>query len=163
MTSLAIITSVLALIGSALIAGVFFAFSNFIMAALGRLESGHGMAAMQSINVVVLNPLFLGIFAGTAIVSLLAAGLAILVAGLVPALWSIGGALLYCLGTFVLTGIGNVPLNNKLEATSVSEDGAPALWGHYLDRWTRLNTIRTAAATAAAFAFLFGLDSISGA
>ncbi len=161
MTSLAIVMAVLALLGSALVAGVFFAFSNFIMGALERLESAHGMEAMQSINVVVLNPVFLGLFAGTAIVSLLAAGLAMVAWGIGPALWFGAGALLYCLGTFVLTGVGNVPLNNQLAAAATADPEAAGLWQHYLQRWTRLNTIRTVAATAAAAAFVIGLLAAS--
>ncbi len=43
-------------LGSALVAGVFFAFSTFVMKALGRLQPEQGIAAMQSINVTVLNP-----------------------------------------------------------------------------------------------------------
>ena len=155
MNSLALLTGIIALLGSALIAGVFFAFSNFIMGALGRLDAGTGMAAMQSINVVVLNPVFLGIFSGTAVVSIVAAGLAAAAWGLGPALWFVLGALLYCLGTFFLTGIGNVPLNNQLAAASDPESGH--LWQRYQHRWTRLNTIRTIAAVAAAAAFVTGI------
>jgi uncharacterized membrane protein len=49
---------VIALLGSALIGGIFFAFSSFVMKALARVPSPEGIAAMQSINVVVLNPSF---------------------------------------------------------------------------------------------------------
>ncbi|WP_010496926.1 hypothetical protein [Paenibacillus elgii] len=45
-------------LGSGLIAGLFFAFSTFVMSALARLPAEQGIAAMQSINVTVLNPLF---------------------------------------------------------------------------------------------------------
>jgi hypothetical protein len=48
----------LAALGSALIGGLFFAFSAFVMRALGRLPPAGGIAAMQSINVAVLNPVF---------------------------------------------------------------------------------------------------------
>jgi uncharacterized membrane protein len=58
-------------IGCGLIAGVFFAFSTFVMQALRRLPGAEGMPAMQSINVVVLNPIFLGVFLGTAVTCLL--------------------------------------------------------------------------------------------
>ena len=161
MNSLALLTGIIALLGSALIAGVFFAFSNFIMGALGRLDAGTGMAAMQSINVVVLNPVFLGIFSGTAVVSIVSAGLAAAAWGLGPALWFVLGALLYCLGTFFLTGIGNVPLNNQLGAASDPESGH--LGQRYQHRWTRLNTIRTIAAVAAAAAFVTGILTVGAA
>jgi len=48
--------TLLSALGSGLIAGAFFAFSTFVMGALGRLPAAHGIAAMQSINVVVINP-----------------------------------------------------------------------------------------------------------
>ncbi len=41
------------LLGSALVGGVFFAFSSFVMKALARVPSPEGIAAMQSINVVI--------------------------------------------------------------------------------------------------------------
>jgi uncharacterized membrane protein len=61
-----------AALGCGLIAGVFFAFSSFVMRALARLPASGGIAAMQSINVAVLNPVFLGTFAGTALACVLA-------------------------------------------------------------------------------------------
>jgi uncharacterized membrane protein len=62
-------------LGAGLVAGVFFAFSSFVMKALAQLPAEQGVAAMQRINVVVLNPAFLGVFVGTAaIAGLCAAG-----------------------------------------------------------------------------------------
>ncbi|MET0378686.1 MAG: hypothetical protein ABW049_06795, partial [Spongiibacteraceae bacterium] len=56
---------VIAALGCALVGGVFFAFSTFVMKALAQLPTVHSITAMQRINVVVLNPLFLGAFIGT--------------------------------------------------------------------------------------------------
>jgi len=53
-------------IGCGLMGGVFFAFSVFVMKALTRLPPQAGIAAMQAINVTVLNPLFFIAFLGTA-------------------------------------------------------------------------------------------------
>jgi uncharacterized membrane protein len=50
------------MLGAALVAGIFFAFSTFVMTALGRLPPEQGIAAMQSINVTVLNPWFFAVF-----------------------------------------------------------------------------------------------------
>lgn len=149
--------AIVALIGSALVAGVFFAFSSFVMGALARLPAAQGVAAMQSINVVVLNRSFLGLFVGTAVVSLLVAGLAALRWGSPSAPWYVAGALAYLAGTFVVTGVGNVPLNDRLAVVPADEGEAVSLWEHYLERWTRLNTLRTVAAAAAALMWLFGL------
>src|SRR5688500_9730511 len=55
-----------AALGSGVIGGVFYAFSTFVMRALRRRPAGEAVAAMQAINVAVINPLFLGVFLGTA-------------------------------------------------------------------------------------------------
>src|SRR5689334_2982248 len=52
-------------LGAGVIGGVFFAFSSFVMGALARLPAAQGVAAMQSINIVVINPLFLSVMFGT--------------------------------------------------------------------------------------------------
>ena len=58
--------TVVAAIGSALVGGVWFTFSGFVMPALARLPAAEGVAAMQSINVkAVTPPLMLAMF-GTA-------------------------------------------------------------------------------------------------
>ena len=148
---------VLALLGSALIGGVFFAFSSFIMKALARVPSSEGIAVMQSINVVVVNPSFIGAFMGTALLSI-AVIVLVLMNGIHPAtMFFIGGAVLYFVGTFLVTLLGNVPLNNQLAAASVTDPDAAALWMHYLDRWTMWNHVRTAAAIVASLLFTLGL------
>ena len=46
-------------LGCGVIAGVFFAFSTFVMCALARLPAAQGIAAMQSINVLAMTPPFM--------------------------------------------------------------------------------------------------------
>lgn len=157
MNLVTIIAIVLALLGSALIGGIFFAFSSFVMNALARVPSAKGIAAMQSINEMVLNPSFLGAFMGTAAISLLVAVLAVKWWETPSAPWLVAGALLYLVGTFFLTGLGNVPLNNQLAAVQASDPTAIKVWEHYLDRWTLLNSVRTVAAMCAALMFAIGL------
>ena len=149
--------SVLILLGSALIGGVFFIFSNTIMKSLAQRPAPEGMAVMQAINVVIINPGFLGAFMGTAAASLLLIVVAFLgETGLSKAL-VITSALAYFVGTFLVTIAGNVPLNNALaRADSDSPDGQ-AVWADYLQRWTRLNTLRTVFALIAASFLLAAL------
>lgn len=59
--------TVLSALGCGLMAGVFFAFSTFVMKALGALPPAQGIAAMQSINVAVINRWFMAAFFGTAL------------------------------------------------------------------------------------------------
>jgi uncharacterized membrane protein len=63
---LAALTAVTAL-GCGLNAGVFFAFSSFVMKALARLQPAQGIAAMQSINLMAVTPVFMAALFGTAV------------------------------------------------------------------------------------------------
>ena len=146
-----------ALLGSALVGGIFFAFSSFVMKALTRLPSEEGVAAMQAINVVVLNPSFLGVFVGTAVLCLGAAVVAITGWGRPSAPYLLGGAIFYLVGTFLVTALGNVPLNDELATVSAAEPGAHDVWERYVGRWTAWNHVRTAAAMVAALLYALGL------
>lgn len=66
MTNLIYLLTFVAALGSGLVAGIFFAFSNFVMKALARVPPAQGISAMRSINVVVLNRWFFAVFFGTA-------------------------------------------------------------------------------------------------
>ena len=147
----------MALLGSALVGGIFFGFSSFIMKALAGVPSAQGIGAMQSINIVVINPSFLGAFFGTAVLSLVVGGLALPSWGSPSASYFLGGALFYLVGTILVTMLGNVPLNNQLAAVSTTDPAARDVWEHYLDRWTMWNHVRTAAAMVAALLHTLGL------
>ena len=151
------VVGTIALLGSALIGGIFVTFSSFVMKALERMPPAEGIGAMQSINVVVLNFSFLGVFIGTTVVSLGAGGLALVAWDRPFAPLFLGGALCYVVGTFLVTGLGNVPLNNELAAVSATDTGAIDVWERFLSRWTAWNHVRTGAAMAAALLYLMGL------
>jgi len=144
-------------LGCGLIAGVFFAFSSFVMPALARLPPAQGIAAMQSINVVVLNRWFLAVFVGTG-----GACAILAVASLVG--WSEPGSKMrilasasYLLGTIVVTGARNIPLNDALMQVSPTAASAPEWWLRYVSDWTKWNTVRTLAALGAATLFTLAL------
>ncbi len=146
-----------------MVGGIFFTFSSFVMKALARVPSAEGIAAMQSINVVVINPSFLGAFLGTAVLSLAAGGLALAGWGRPSASFFLVGAILYLVGTFLVTMVCNVPLNDQLAAVSATDPGALEVWELYLVRWTMWNHLRTAAAMVAALLFCLGLMQDRGA
>src|SRR5216110_1931686 len=104
--------TLLATLGSGLIAGVFFIFSVSIMRALERVPGG--MAAMQSMNVVVPNPIFLGVFLGTGSVCLALAIISVVRWEQTGAMWILAAALLYLIGSIGITIVFNVPMNNAL-------------------------------------------------
>src|SRR5690606_13627253 len=130
-----------------------FAFSNFVMRALARLPGTHGMAAMQSINVTVLNPLFFLVFFGTGALAVLAVVAGWGTRGEAPSLMAVTGAVLYLGGCIGVTIACNVPLNERLARVPADDADAHTLWPHYVTRWTRWNHVRTVACLAAAVLF----------
>jgi uncharacterized membrane protein len=152
--SLVEIAAMATALGAALTAGIFFAFSTFVMSALGQIKPSEGVAAMQSINVAVLNPWFFTVFFGTA-----AACLGLAVVGVLR--WNepgaphlLAGGALYLFGCILVTVARNVPLNERLAAVEPDAAETEELWTHYLSAWTRWNHLRTAASLAAS-ALLF--------
>ena len=131
-----------AALGCALVAGIFFAFSNFVMKALFRIPAQSGIAAMQAINVAVLNPLFFALFFGTAALC------ALLLFLRWESPFALIGAGLYLVGTIGVTMAFNVPRNNAL--ARVDAAGSVALWRLYVQEWTWWNHVRTLAASVAA-------------
>jgi uncharacterized membrane protein len=86
-----------AALGCGLMAGIFFAFSNFVMRAFAKIAPAQGIAAMQAVNITVLNPLFLLAFMGTAALCVGDIALA-LVYGSGNTVYLIAGGALYLLG-----------------------------------------------------------------
>lgn len=149
--------TLLAAVGCGLMAGLFFAFSNFVMKALVRLPSEQGMAAMQLINVTVINPVFLLIFLGTAVLSVILGIYALTHWGAAGSPWLLVGGACYLLGGFGVTMAFNVPLNNLLARTSSSDSTSAEVWSSYVARWLRWNHVRAAMSVAATAALVYGL------
>ena len=137
-------------LGCGLIAGVFFAFSTFVMPALARLPAPQGVAAMQSINIAVITPSFMAAFVGTAAACALLAAWSLFTWSRPGAGYLLAGSLLYLFGTFLVTGAFNVPRNDALATVDAASSDAALLWASYLSVWTAWNHVRTAAALAAA-------------
>jgi uncharacterized membrane protein len=117
--------TLVAALGCGLMAGVFFAFLVFVMNALACLLSAQGIAAMQSINVAAINPLFMAAFLGTAVAGALLAVSSLLRWHSPGASYLLAGSLLYLVGTFLVTVMFNVPRNESLAAVDpASADGA---------------------------------------
>jgi uncharacterized membrane protein len=156
------VSTFLAALGTALMAGNFFAFSAAVLTALGRLKPEAGIAAMRAITAALLSPLFLAVFFGTAILAAIAGLAAPFIWSEPGAGWLLAGSLLYLNGPFGVTLLRNVPLNNKLAAAK-PEGSAAQLWKEeYLPAWTLWNHVRTAGALAAAACFTMALVRLSG-
>ena len=140
----------ISVLGCGLVGGVFFAFSSFVMGALARLPTAQGIAAMQSINVVVINPVFLGVFLGMG-----ATCSALMVTGLRSAfgpreLWIIAAGILYLAGSVLVTMLCNVPRNDTLAVLDPRAAEAASAWARYVSEWTLWNHVRAAASIGAA-------------
>ncbi len=149
--------TILTALGCGLNAGLFFIFSNTVMGALGQLPAPQGIAAMQAINRVILNPPFFVVFLGTAVTSLL---LAISLLWRWPqqgAVYLFAGSLLYLLGDILVTILFNVPMNDALDGVQVESVQATDLWTTYLTRWTAWNHVRTITALGATVMFILAL------
>jgi uncharacterized membrane protein len=112
---------------------------------------------MQSINVAVINPWFLGVFLGTAVICGLLAVCSLLRWQEPRGAYLLAGSVLYLVGTLLVTMVFNVPRNDALAAVDPASVEGARLWVDYLTRWTRWNHVRTAAAQAAAVAFTMAL------
>ncbi len=146
-----------AAIGCGLIAGVFFAFSTFVMPALARLQPPQGIAAMQSINITAINPLFMIALFGTALACLFLAVSVLFKWQQSGAVYLLVGSLLYLVGTIGVTIACNVPLNDALAIVKPESPEGANLWARYLTDWTFWNHVRTLAALVAAVLFAIAL------
>jgi uncharacterized membrane protein len=136
-------------VASGLVGGVFFAFSNFVMKALGRLRPSDGIAAMQSINITVINPLFMTALFGTGLASLVLIGWGFADLDEPYAGWLIAAGAIYFIGEVATTMGYNVPRNNALARVDPESEEGARVWSTYLVEWTRANHIRTVAGLAA--------------
>jgi uncharacterized membrane protein len=144
----------LSAIGCGLLAGLYFAFSTFIMTALGRIGQASGIAAMNAINVTIVQSLFMPIFLGTTVTSAALAVIALFRWSEAGAIAMMVGGVLYVLGMFIVTMIFNVPLNNALAAADPASHEAASLWARYLTDWTWWNHVRTISSTVACALFV---------
>lgn len=131
-----------AAIGSGLMAGVYFAFSTFIMRAFNTLQPSQAINAMNAINKIILRSIFMPLFFGTTVISLLFIILAIINWNETDAVEMLCAGLVYFIGMFLCTVAFNVPLNNSLSLIPVAE-GKQQDWLRYTATWTRWNHIRT--------------------
>ena len=143
-------------VGAGLVAGVYFAFSSFVMRGLRDLPQPVGMAAMQSINRAAPNPA-LGM-------ALVVTGAGCVALGIVAATrwsdpaapWAIAGAVLYLVSLGLTFGY-HIPRNDALGLLDPTSAGAATQWSDYLAGWVPWNHVRTVTALAGAVAMTVSL------
>ena len=136
----------LAILFTGLMAGIFFTWSNAVKPGIGKLSDLEYLKALQSMNRVILNNTFKIIFGG-----------AIITTALWPAFyfnlypnnvfWIFVLILfIYWIGAFGVTVLGNIPLNELLDKTSldsISLEEGKTLRTNIELKWNNLNLIRS--------------------
>jgi uncharacterized membrane protein len=139
-TFVLIITAVL----TALIGGLFYAYSCSVVLGLGKLSDAEYLKAMQNINREILNPVFFLSFMGTAILLPLSA---FLFRGHQSVfIFLLLATLAYLIGVFGVTAVGNVPMNDALDKFDISNSTIleiKQMRANFESRWNFLNNIRT--------------------
>lgn len=138
-TLVLLITAVL----TALIGGLFYAYSCSVVLGLGKLSDAEYLKAMQNINREILNPVFFMSFMGTAILLPVSA---FLFRGQPPFIFLVLASLAYLIGVFGVTVAGNVPMNDALDKFDISDAAEGAIRQMregFENRWNFLNNIRT--------------------
>ncbi|MEU6732987.1 anthrone oxygenase family protein [Streptomyces physcomitrii] len=149
--------TVLAALACGLVAGVFTAFSAFVMRGLAALPPNRGLAAMQSINVAAVRPAFMALFLGAAVLSAVVAVFTLVKWPEEAAVELLLGAALYLAGSFGVTMAANVPRNTALAELDPEAPESEEPWRAYVGEWTAWNHIRAGAALAATACFLLAL------
>ena len=144
-------------LGCGVVAGVFFAFSAFVMRALAQLPARQGIAAMQANNVAAVTPAFMVALFGTALACGALIVSSLLVWGEEFAGYLLVGGALYLLGVIGPTGVYHVPRNEALAEIEPSSVGAEDHWSRYLRGWTTWNHLRFAAALGASATLIIAL------
>ena len=136
---------------TALVAGLFFAFSVSVNGGLHRLKDSEYVGAMQSINTVIGNPVFFLTFFGPVVLLPLATYLFLAISSAQFALL-LSASVLYLVFTFGVTAGGNVPLNNRLAGVDLSRASGEEVTQartQFERPWNRLHAVRTIASVAA--------------
>lgn len=128
---------------TALIAGLFYAYSCSVVLGLRKLSDAEYLKAMQSINREILNPVFFLSFMGTAFLLPISA---FVFRGQNPVfLFLLLATLTYLIGVFGVTMFGNVPLNNQLNNFDINStpQAVREMRTIFENKWNFLNNIRT--------------------
>src|SRR5680860_36038 len=145
MGSVADISLVLALLTTGLMSGLYLTFSISVLPGIARTDDSTFVAAMRGMNVAILNPAFAIIFGGPLVLDIVAVASRLpdgsVVSGGIG--WILTALVLY-IATLVITGVVNVPLNNRLNTTEPPE-AARALFER---AWVRWNVVRSVVCTA---------------
>jgi uncharacterized membrane protein len=137
---------------TALLAGLFYAWSCSVMPGLARLTDPQYLHAMQAMNRAILNPVFFLSFLGSFFLLPVCAWQQARTLGVAGAGLVIAAAAIHWIGMMGVTAFGNIPINNMLDSTdlhSASASELSRLREALQGSWVRLNNVRTLACIVA--------------
>lgn len=141
---------VLAALATALMAGLFYAWSCSVMLGFARLPDSKFVSVMQATNRAIQNPIFFAAFFGAPVFLIISTVLHYNQSLRFTLL--LAATAIYLIGTFGVTIFGNVPLNNTLDRFDLESAGVEEIAlqrANFETRWSNLNTIRTVSSTLA--------------
>lgn len=137
---------VLTTLFTGLMAGLFYSWSISVTPALAKLGEENYLSAFQSMNRAIINPAFLIVFMGLVILLILLSYLSYNSPTPVQFWYIFSATILYLAGVILVTFLGNIPLNNSLEALQIETMSAEQMVSFRLgfeSKWNTLNMIRT--------------------
>ena len=140
MLTLTIIIALLTTVQLAGMYGLFLTFSNSVLPGLDAIEPEQAVRAMRSINVKIVNPLFILHFVVTLVTSAVTGVLLLAQSETTPAIFFFAATGVYLI-VFLITGSQNIPLNNALDKSTSTD--YHQVWADFSPRWLRLNHVRT--------------------
>jgi len=137
--------TIICAVGAGTAAGAFFTFSTFTIGGLKRLAPAQGAAAMQAINKEAPTPLFMLLLFGTGFACLVLMIYAALHLQAPGSKYQLFAGALYVAGVVLMTVGYHVPRNNTLDTLDPNSSEGIAYWATYLEKWVRMNHVRTIA------------------
>jgi len=145
----------------AIIAGLMYAYACSVNPGLRKLKDIEYVHAMQSINRAILNPWFLVCFIGTILMQGISGWLVYRSAGTNQVFVLVClSSLIYFSGVFMLTGAGNVPLNDalvKIQTNTLTPDALRQARAAFEIPWNKFHLIRTIASVVSLLLMLIAL------
>ncbi len=134
-----------AVVLTGLSAGLFYGWEVSVIPGTKRVSTAAYLETMQQINRAILNPRFFIVFFVSFF--MLVAGSYSLKSASLPAFYFLlASTVVYFVGTLLVTGAGNVPINNVLDAQNLellSSEDLESLRKKIESRWNQLHSIRT--------------------
>ena len=147
--SIKFIVLITGIILTGLTAGLCFTWGNAVTPGIGRLDNLSYLQSFQAMNRAIINPIFILVFFGPVIVQI---ANVVLFRNTAQQAWilMIAAAVIYFVGLFLVTILGNVPLNEILDKTdlvSATSEELSILRDRFENRWNRFHLVRTITTT----------------